>query len=156
MGKMAAASVVPPTDDFAAARDFLVRRINYERTTAIPYETTEFKLDRMRRLLSLLGDPHLDLRAIHIGGTKGKGSTAAMMASVLTRAGYRTGLYTSPHLERTEERVAIDGQACDPDDFSRLAGQVQPAVEQLDQEGAAVGANGPTFFEVTTAMAFLH
>src|SRR5687767_508676 len=95
-----------------SAVEFLTRRINFERTTAVPYQSAEFKLDRMRRLMSLLGDPHLGLKAVHIAGTKGKGSTAAMIASVLEAAGYRTGLYTSPHLERIEERIVVDGQSC--------------------------------------------
>jgi dihydrofolate synthase / folylpolyglutamate synthase len=138
------------------ALDFLLRRINYERTTSVPYQSSEFKLDRMRRLMGLLGDPHLGIRAIHIAGTKGKGSTAAMMAAVLEAAGYRAGLYTSPHLERIEERVVVSGQPCSADDFLRLAEQVQPAVERLDGEAMAIGTTGPTFFEVTTAMAFLH
>jgi dihydrofolate synthase / folylpolyglutamate synthase len=136
--------------------DFLLRRINYERTTTVPYLSVDFKLDRMRRLLGLLGDPHLGLKAIHIAGTKGKGSTAAMVAQILQSAGHRTGLYTSPHLDRIEERIQVDGQPCPADQFQALANQVEPAVELLDAEAAAVGANGPTFFEVTTAMAFLH
>jgi dihydrofolate synthase/folylpolyglutamate synthase len=140
----------------SAAIDFLKRRINYERTTSVPYLSAEFKLDRMRRLMGLLGDPQLGLKAIHIAGTKGKGSTAAMVASVLTAAGYKTGLYTSPHLERIEERLVIDGQICPSDRFLALAAEVQPAVEHLDRESEAQGTTGPTFFEVTTAMAFLH
>jgi len=136
--------------------EFLLRRINYERTTTVPYQSPDFKLDRMRRLLGLLGDPHLGLKAIHIAGTKGKGSTAAMVAQILQSAGYRTGLYTSPHLDRIEERIQIDGQLCPAGQFQALANQVEPAVEKLDAEAAADGANGPTFFEVTTAMAFLH
>src|SRR5262245_23865848 len=143
-------------DRHSAALDFLTRRINYERTPSVPYLTAEFKLDRMRRLMSLLGDPQLGLKAIHIAGTKGKGPTAAMVASVLTAAGYRTGLYTSPHLERIEERLMIDAQICPTDRFLALAAEVQPAVESLDRESAAKGTMGPTFFEVTTAMAFLH
>jgi dihydrofolate synthase / folylpolyglutamate synthase len=140
----------------STAHDFLLRRINYERTTSVPYQSAEFKLDRMRRLMSLLGDPHLGLKSVHIAGTKGKGSTAAVVASVLGAAGYRTGLYTSPHLERIEERILVDGQACSPEAFFALAAQVQFAVEQLDREAESAGINGPTFFEVTTAMAFLH
>jgi dihydrofolate synthase/folylpolyglutamate synthase len=135
--------------------DFLLHRINYERTT-VPYRSADFKLDRMRRLMHLLGDPQDSLKAIHIAGTKGKGSTAAMIASVLQAAGYRAGLYTSPHLERIEERIVIDGQQCPPSVFLSLAAQVQPAVEQIDRESEATGGHGPTFFEVTTAMAFLH
>jgi dihydrofolate synthase/folylpolyglutamate synthase len=142
--------------DSLSALEFLTRRINYERTTTVPYQTSEFKLDRMRRLLSCLDDPHLAVKAVHIAGTKGKGSTAVMAASILQAAGYRTGLYTSPHLERIEERIVIDGQMCPPDVFLRLVERVQPAVEQLDREAEAQGASGPTFFEVTTAIAFLH
>jgi dihydrofolate synthase / folylpolyglutamate synthase len=143
-------------DRDASALAFLQRRINYERTPSVSYLSAEFTLDRMRRLMNLLGDPQVGLKAIHIAGTKGKGSTAAMVASILTAAGYKTGLYTSPHLERIEERLAIDGQICPSDRFLELAAQVQPLVEQLDQESETQGTTGPTFFEVTTAMAFLH
>jgi dihydrofolate synthase/folylpolyglutamate synthase len=149
---MSAATAQPPNP----ALDFLLRRINYERTTTVPYRSGEFKLDRMRRLMSLLGDPQDAVKAIHIAGTKGKGSTAAMIAAVLQAAGHRTGLYTSPHLDRIEERIVIDGQPCPPAEFLKLAAQVQPGVEQLDREAESHGESGPTFFEVTTAMAFLH
>src|SRR4051812_36174205 len=114
---MPAATAQPPD----SALDFLLRRINYERTSSIPYLSTAFKLDRMRRLMKLLGDPQDSLKAIHIAGTKGKGSTAAMIASVLQATGYRTGLYTSPHLDRIEERIAIDGRSCPADAFLKLA-----------------------------------
>src|SRR5207247_5752889 len=121
-------------DRDAAALDFLRRRINYERTTNVPYLSAEFKLDRMRRLMSLLGDPHLGLKAIHIAGTKGKGSTAAMMASVLTAAGYRTALYTSPHLDGIAERVALEGRICSAVEFAGVAAEVEAAGEELDRE----------------------
>lgn len=156
---MSLSSAIPAADSIPRnerALEFLLRRINYERTTNVPYSAAEFKLDRMRRLMHLLGDAHLGIKAIHIAGTKGKGSTAAMMAAILQAAGYRTGLYTSPHLNCIEERVVIDGQSCPPADFLALASQVEPAVEQLDQEASTTGSPGPTFFEVTTAMAFLR
>jgi len=143
--------------DYPSALEFLLGQINYERTTNIPYRTAAFKLDRMRRLLSLLGDPHLGLKAIHIAGTKGKGSTAAMLASVLLAAGLRTGLYTSPHLARTEERISIDGRDCRPDEFVALAAELQAALARLERdEPLDSDMRGATFFEVTTAMAFLH
>lgn len=142
--------------DYSTALDFLLTRINYERTVAVPYRTGAFKLDRMRRLLALVGDPHLGLKAVHIAGTKGKGSTAAMIAGVLQRAGMRTGLYTSPHLAAIEERMAIDGQPCGQDEFASLAAELELAVEKLPLFGTAMESGGPTFFEVTTAMAFLH
>src|SRR5580698_1550090 len=89
------------SDQYAAALSFLYNRIDYERTS-LPERSRGLKLDRMRRLLTLLGDPQKQLRIVHVAGTKGKGSTAGMIAAVLSAAGYRTGLYTSPHLERVE------------------------------------------------------
>jgi dihydrofolate synthase / folylpolyglutamate synthase len=146
----------PAVTDHASALDWLMRQINYERTTAVPYQTAAFKLDRMRRLLALLGDPHLGLRAVHIAGTKGKGSTAAMLAAVLQAAGLKTGLYTSPHLSAIEERIAIDGRRCTSDDFTALAAELELAVGRLPSEASNPDASEPTFFEITTAMAFLH
>ena len=75
---------------------FLFGRINYERTLSIPYGKHEFRLDRMHRFLERLGNPHEKLKIVHVAGTKGKGSTSAMIAAALSAAGYRTGLYTSP------------------------------------------------------------
>jgi dihydrofolate synthase/folylpolyglutamate synthase len=150
-------SVSSAVSDYASALEFLLGRVNYERTTNIPYRGAKFKLDRMRRLLALLGDPHLGLAAVHIAGTKGKGSTAAMIAGVLTAAGHRTGLYTSPHLARIEERMAIDGLDCPQAEFVALAAEVQQAIERLESESLAdPELGGATFFEITTAMAFLH
>ena len=125
--------------DRASALEFLLGRINYERTSMASYRSGEIKLDRMRDLLALLGDPQLAWPAIHVAGTKGKGSTSAMIASVLSQAGNRTGLYTSPHLERLEERLVIDGRQCSEAEFVRLAADVQGAVAQLDRQAAAVG-----------------
>ena len=78
--------------DRNAALDFLYSRINYERLAHVPYNLEAFKLDRMRQLLARVGDPHLALKAVHIAGTKGKGSTAAMIAAALQAAGYKTAL----------------------------------------------------------------
>src|SRR3954468_16786477 len=88
------------------AIQFWFGRINFETRSAAP---GDLKLERMRALLHLLGDPHERLRLVHIAGTKGKGSTAAMIGSVMNAAGYRVGMFTSPHLERVEERVSVDG-----------------------------------------------
>src|SRR3954447_10914701 len=81
-------------------------RVNYERSQPQP---GDLKLDRMRALLHRLGDPHHHLKTVHVAGSKGKGSTCAMLASVLRRADYRTGLFTSPHLCDVRERIEIDG-----------------------------------------------
>lgn len=136
---------------------FLFERINYERLQSMPYHERLLKLDRMRCLLRGLGDPHLRLPAVHIAGTKGKGSTAAMLAAVLSAAGYRTGLYTSPHLERLEERIAIDGQPLRTAELAELVARVRPVVEEMDRRAAREPAEiGPTYFELTTALAMLH
>lgn len=144
--------------DRASALEFLLGRVNYERTSALPYRSAEFKLDRMRSLLALLGDPHLAFPAVHIAGTKGKGSTAAMIASVMSAAGYTAGLYTSPHLLRLEERFVVGDETCPEHDFVHLAARVQTSVIEWERQTASLGeaGNGPTFFEITTAMAMLH
>ena len=95
-----------------AAIDWLWARINYERTLVAPYNERQLKLDRMRTLLTRLGQPDAGMKIVHVAGTKGKGSTAAMIAAMLTAAGYRTGVFSSPHLERIEERFAVDGEPC--------------------------------------------
>src|SRR5574340_1661113 len=133
-----------------AALDFLHGRIDYERFRTMPYGRQELKLGRMRGLLRRLGDPHRDVPAVHVAGTKGKGSTARMMGSVLSEAGYRTGVFTSPHLERVEERIAIDGQPCSPDELVQLVERVRPLVLAMDAEAARRDPPqaGPTYFEI--------
>jgi dihydrofolate synthase/folylpolyglutamate synthase len=148
---------MPSLEEHAAARKFLLDRIDYERMRVMPYGVAEFRLARMRQLLMRLGDPHHGLPAVHVAGTKGKGSTAAALAAVLTAAGYRTGLFTSPHLDRVEERIAIDGRPCSPGQFANLLADIRPVIEALDQRAARRGGGqiGPTYFEILTAMAFV-
>src|SRR6266581_4281448 len=110
-------------------------------------------LDNIRRLLSLLGDPHRGLRAVHVTGTNGKGSVCAYVASALQQAGYRVGLYTSPHLVRFNERIRVDGEPIADDEVLRLWSGMQPAIHAMT---AARPIDHPTFFEVTTAMAFQY
>ena len=146
-----------PIRDYQSASDFLFGRINYERTRSVPYRSRGFKLDRMRQLAARVGHPEQAFPAIHIAGTKGKGSTAAMIASVLGVAGYRTGLYTSPHLHRLEERFVVDGQPCDEETLVSLLSRLQAAVWDMDDEARRQGDHqGPTYFEITTAAALLH
>jgi dihydrofolate synthase/folylpolyglutamate synthase len=128
---------------------FWFGRINYEVRSAAP---RDLKLERMRALLRLLGDPHDRLRVVHVTGTKGKGSTAAMLDTVLRAAGYRVGLFTSPHLVHVEERIRVDGVPISHDELAALMADVAPAVEQLE-----LGPwPPPTFFEISTALGFLH
>src|SRR3954470_12690853 len=111
-----------------AALDWLMGRINFERTAFVPYQERQLKLDRMRQLLTRLGQPDAGMKIVHIAGTKGKGSTCAMIGAVLAAAGYRTGLFSSPHLERIEERFAVDGEPCSPDELVALVSQLIPIV----------------------------
>lgn len=154
MSDPSSSNSLAPGAAYERALGYLFGRINYERNATASYRTAEFRLDRMRELARRLGDPHQRLRIIHVAGTKGKGSTAAMIASVLQQAGYRTGLYTSPHLERLEERLVINGQTCSPEQLVDLIDTLAPVVTELD---ASVRAphRGPTFFEITTAMALV-
>jgi dihydrofolate synthase/folylpolyglutamate synthase len=110
----------------------------------------------MRELLKRIGDPQKRLPAVHIAGTKGKGSTAAMTAAILSAAKYRTGLFTSPHLEHIEERVVIDGRSCSEDEFVEAISEIRPAVEAMDQVAAEKNPQeyGPTYFEIITAAAW--
>ncbi|GIW92031.1 MAG: folylpolyglutamate synthase [Pirellulaceae bacterium] len=145
----------PSTDRaYQEALGFLWQRINYERTAPATYPAADFRLARMHRLMALLGDPHLGLPVVHVAGTKGKGSISTMVAEAIRRNGLRVGLYTSPHLERIEERYVLDGRPCLPAELVRLVEWVRPAVEQLDRWAASRGERGATFFEITTAMAF--
>ena len=104
-------------------------------------------LARTRALLAALGDPHKQLRFVHVAGTNGKGSTAAMLDSCLRAAGYRTGLFTSPYINRFNERVQVDGVPIPDGDLVRLVERVQPA--------AAAMADTPTEFEFITALGML-
>ncbi|MCH2130000.1 MAG: bifunctional folylpolyglutamate synthase/dihydrofolate synthase [Pirellulaceae bacterium] len=143
--------------DYPSALDFLYGRIDYERNAVIPYRSMTFKLDRMRELLSRLGNPHHAVKAVHVAGTKGKGSTCAMVSAALIAAGYDVGMFTSPHLERLEERFRFQNEPCRVDELVDLAAQIQPVVQAMDREAAATSAaeSGPTYFEVTTAMGLL-
>lgn len=122
----------------------------------MPCGRNEVNLLRMRQLMERLGNPLADTPIIHIAGTKGKGSTAAMCAAMLTAAGYKTGLYTSPHLEQLEERYSIDGDLISSQTLTALCGQLRTVVDELDAEADAASEPRLTFFELTTALAFMH
>jgi len=142
-------------DDYQERLDFLYGRLNYE-WSGMPKLSTELRIGRMRRFLRLLGDPHKSLRIVHVAGTKGKGSTAAMFASIFSASGLRTGLFCSPHIHRLEERFTVEGQPATAEELIALTDAVRPTVEELDVRWAAEQARGPTFFEITTAMGLLH
>ncbi|MGD9646878.1 MAG: folylpolyglutamate synthase/dihydrofolate synthase family protein, partial [Pirellulales bacterium] len=140
-----------------AALAFLYDRIDYERALSLPYSARTLKLERMRELLARLGNPQRALPTVHIAGTKGKGSTAAMVAAVLTAAGHRTGLASSPHLHRVEERMAVDGRPASGDELVELVDELRPHVAEMERQAAhTAGDTGPTYFEITTALAWQH
>jgi dihydrofolate synthase/folylpolyglutamate synthase len=118
---------------------------DYEKRGFAAYAPEFYDLERVDRLLSLLGDPHRSFRAVHIAGTKGKGSTAAMIESVLRLAGYRTGLYTSPHLHTFRERIQVRGRMISEADVVRLVDETRDLVAQVADI---------TTFEVMTCLAF--
>jgi dihydrofolate synthase/folylpolyglutamate synthase len=111
----------------------------------------KFELTNIRALTTRMDNPQNKFRSIHIAGTNGKGSTAAMMESVLSRAGYSTGLYTSPHLESINERIRLDGAPISDEEFAAAFTRLHELTEQM--LGAGELAAHPTFFECLTAMA---
>lgn len=133
---------------------WLSTRIDYERVP--PREKAAFGLHGMRRLLAEIGNPHHRLPVVHVAGTKGKGSTVAMLAAILQQAGYRTGRYMSPHVHALEERICVDGRPVAAHDLAAAARVVRPAVERLDAAAARRHGRGPTWFEIVTALAFVH
>jgi dihydrofolate synthase / folylpolyglutamate synthase len=137
-----------PSTAYDRALAFWHGRINFEQLAPLP---SDLKLDRMRALLRLLGDPQDRFRIIHVAGSKGKGSTSAMLAAVLGHAGYRTGLFTSPHLCRVEERIQVDNIPIGADELTVLLGDVERVEPALQRRHP-----GLTFFEVATAVGFLH
>jgi len=112
-----------------------------------------FGLDRVKTLLSRLDDPQSAYPAVHVNGTNGKGSVCKMLACILQEAGYRTGLYMSPHLERLNERISVDGADISDQDMEEALMKVRPIVETMAKEGKGQQC---TYFEATTAVAFEH
>ena len=129
------------------ALDYLYGFVDYSLKHAADLAKADFNLDRMRNLMAGLGDPQEAYPTIHVAGTKGKGSTSAFCASALQAAGYKTGLYTSPHLLDFAERMQVNGQPISHADLAALVEEIKPAV-----------AAEPflTTFEITTALAFLY
>lgn len=133
---------------YAKALRFLATLSDYERLRIVRYTPQNFDLDRMRALLKKLGNPHEQFRSIHVAGTKGKGSTCAMISSMLIANNYKVGLYTSPHLTDIRERIQINGEMISQADFGRLMKVVEPLVAKQKPT--------PTYFDVLTAVAFKY
>jgi dihydrofolate synthase/folylpolyglutamate synthase len=136
--------------NYRAALDYILSFADYERASR---SAVVFDLRRMEMLLEKLGNPEAGAIPIQVAGTKGKGSTAAMIASILTRAGYKTGLYTSPHLHDFTERIQVDRVPIAEGEFARLVELLKPEVEAVNEFGAF---GQLTTFELLTALAFAY
>lgn len=132
---------------YQEALDYIYSFVDYSRDRSQRYSADAFDLARMRRLLKLLGDPHKRYPTVLIAGTKGKGSVAAMLESCFRQGGYRTGLYTSPHLVRFRERIQIDRVQISPSELVALVEELKPAVEVVPDL---------TTYELITALGLLH
>ena len=135
---------------------WLDRRVNYERFVPTVREGDTFALGRMRRLLAAIGSPHRAFPVVHVAGTKGKGSTVAMIAAILDHAGHRVGCYLSPHVHALEERISVCGNPITSAELVRAFAKVIPAVDAMDREAGRRGVRGLTWFEVVTAGAMMH
>lgn len=132
--------------DYQAALDYIFNYTDYERRP-IPYNERTWDLARMHQALAALGDPHRRPRFVHIAGSKGKGSTAAMVEAALRASGVRVGFYSSPHLHTVRERIRVDGQLIGRAELVDLLERCRPAIEATP---------GITTFEILTLLAFAH
>jgi len=132
---------------YQEALDYLYGFIDYSLQRSDRYSAEVFELGRVRKLLAALGDPQDGYPALHVAGTKGKGSVCALLESSLRRAGYRTGLYTSPHLVRFGERIRVNGEEIGEAELVERVDEIRPRVAQVP---------GLTTYEIVTALAFRH
>jgi dihydrofolate synthase/folylpolyglutamate synthase len=135
---------------YQEALAYLLARTDYEKEERVRYNVTTFSLERMERLLTLLGNPHTKINTVHIAGTKGKGSTATMLAKMLEANGYTVGLYTSPHLVHLHERITINSRMISEAEMLALMNRMYGPIEKLAKD------DPPTFFEIMTALAFAY
>jgi dihydrofolate synthase/folylpolyglutamate synthase len=132
---------------YQQALDYIYSFVDQEKLQPDKYEPKRFDLTNMHTLLGMLGDPHRRLRAVHVAGTKGKGSTCAMVASILQVAGHKAGLFTQPHLHTFRERIQINGRLMTEEEMVALLEEQKPSIERLPD---------PSTFEIMTALAFQY
>jgi dihydrofolate synthase/folylpolyglutamate synthase len=135
---------------YATAMRFLSNFTDYERLTRIGYNSTNFNLSRMQKLLSAVDNPHKKFQSVHIAGTKGKGSTCHMLANMLEGSGYKVGLYTSPHLIDIRERIMVNHQMIPEAAFVKLLNKLLPEIRETMEK------NRPTLFEIMTCIGFMY
>lgn len=142
---------VPSQSKFEIHLVKLYQRINYERQSYVAPKS--FDLRKMRGLMQRLGSPELKYPVIHVAGTKGKGSVCTMLGSILTAAGLKTGVYTSPHLETIHQRMRVDNTMVSDQQMIEVFEHFEPIVDQYDRWLESENRRPVTFFEFTTAMA---
>ncbi|MFC1908127.1 bifunctional folylpolyglutamate synthase/dihydrofolate synthase [Chloroflexota bacterium] len=138
--------------DYQQAVDYIFSYTDYEKEP-MPHDPAFYDLRRVEELLARFGNPHLGARTVHIAGTNGKGSTAAMVASVLTASGYTTGLYTSPHLHTWRERIKVNGELISEVELVSLVERLKPEFEMVNRK-ATYGQL--TTFELLTVLGFAY
>jgi dihydrofolate synthase/folylpolyglutamate synthase len=134
-------------DDYAEALNYLYSFVDFSLQKAVTYSPERFKLERMYALVKSLGNPQNSYPIIHVAGTKGKGSVSVLCANTLHEAGYKVGLYTSPHLDDYAERIQINGEFIPHRDLAKLVEEIKPHVDAIPEL---------TTFEITTALAFMY
>ena len=139
--------------NYSQAEEYLNGFTNYEQIPGVSYAQPGYTLRHVEELLNRMGNPQLAARTIHIAGTKGKGSVAAMTAQVLSSSGYKTGRYTSPHFHTLRERITIDGMMISEADFAAATAEVKPFIESVKQD---TSFRQLTYFEALTALAFAY
>lgn len=133
--------------EYQKALDYLYSFIDYSLTRSLKYSPEKFSLSRIIKFMDLLGNPQNSYPVIHVAGTKGKGSVCSFCVSALQQAGYKTGFYSSPHLDEYTERIQINGEQISRRDFVDLVEEIKPVVEKVPQI---------TTFELTTALCYLY
>ena len=139
--------------DYKAALAYINTFINSEKSPDFSRQARFYNLERISRLLAKLGNPHRRLKVVHVAGSKGKGSTAALIASILTHAGYKIGLFTQPHLITPRERCRINSRLISEEEFAGYVGRLKPSIEAV-AELESIGQ--VSFFEIYTALAFTY
>ncbi len=139
--------------NYQQAVDYIQSLTDYEKTPGVQYTSTTCDLQRVEEVLAVLGSPQLKARTAHIAGTKGKGSTTAMIASALSSSGYLTGMYTSPHFRTIRERIQVNGEMIAEYEFADVATRIRPCVETVNATSAPFAL---TTFEVLTVLAFVY
>ncbi|HEW79199.1 MAG TPA: hypothetical protein ENH34_04440, partial [Phycisphaerales bacterium] len=135
---------------YKQAIKYLSEKTDYEKEKHLRYNVTTFSLSRMEKLLALVGNPHKKISTAHIAGTKGKGSTATMLAKMLESNDYTVGLYTSPHVVSLHERIVVNSEMISESEMLGLLNRVYAPVEKMAK------VEPPSFFEIMTAIAFMH